>query len=153
MNSALVNDGLGNSSLGNSSLGNSTETTPRTASRFELAVALVLLAVGAATSCVLAAAWLTMYVGLVPFPVSIVAAGAWSLFLVRVASTWSDRRGVAAFPALVWILTLVTLDLAPGGDMPVPVGLRGLALLVVGGLIPLWVATFGRSLSPDAHRG
>lgn len=148
MNSTLVNDGLGNSRLASR-----TETPPRTTSRRELGVVLVLLAVGAATSCVLAAAWLTMYVGLVPFPVSILAAGAWSLYLVRVASTWSDRRGVAAFPALVWILTLVALDLGPGGDMPVPIGLRGLALLVVGGLIPLWVATFGRSLSPDAHRG
>lgn len=131
----------------------STPTTERATSRIELVVALVLLAVGAAASCVLAAAWLTMYVGPVPLPVSILAAGAWSLFLVRVASTWSDRKGVAAFPALVWILTLVALDLGPGGDMPVPVGLRGLALLVIGGLIPLWVATLGRSLSPDAHRG
>ncbi|MDV8000611.1 hypothetical protein [Rhodococcus sp. IEGM 1408] len=142
-----------NRTLATSTLVKSTGTTPRTTSPGELGVALVLLAAGAATSCVLAAAWLTMYVGLVPFPVSILAAGAWSLFLVRVASTWSERRAVAAFPALVWILTLVALDLGPGGDMPVPVGLRGLALLVVGGLIPLWVATFGRSPSPDAHRG
>lgn len=119
----------------------------------ELCVALVLLAVGAVTSCLLAAAWLTMYVGPVPAPVTVLATGAWTLLLVRVAAAWSDRTVVAVFPALVWILTLVALDLGPGGDMPVPVGLRGLALLVVGGLIPLWVATFGRSLTPDAQRG
>ena len=65
--------------------------------------------VGAAAGRVLASAWLTMYLGPVPMPVSVLAAGAWSLFLVRVASTWSDRRIVAAFPALVWILTLVAL--------------------------------------------
>ncbi len=127
--------------------------TQRTTSPLELGLALVLLAAGAVSSCVLAAAWLTMYVGPVPLPVSVLAAGAWSLFLVRVARSWSARPIVAAFPALVWILTLVTLDLGPGGDMPVPVGLRGLALLAAGGLIPLWVATLGRSLSPDAHRG
>lgn len=125
----------------------------RTASPIELGLALVLLAVGAATSCVLTAAWLTVYVGPVPFPMTIVVAGTWSLFLVWVASRWSDRRVVAAFPALVWILTLVTLNLGPGGDMPVPIGLRGLVLLAVGGLIPLWVATSARSLTPDAHRG
>ena len=118
----------------------------------ELGVALSLLAVGAAASCVLAAAWLTMYVGTMPVPVTVVAAGAWSLALVRIASMWSDRAIVAAFPALVWILTLIALDLGPGGDMPVPVGLRGLALLAAGGLIPLWAATLGRSLRPDAHR-
>ncbi|MEH6818744.1 hypothetical protein [Dietzia psychralcaliphila] len=125
----------------------------RTASSIELGVALVMLAVGAATSCVLAVAWLTVYVGPVPAPFTILAAGVWSLFLVRVASAWSDRAMVAVFPALIWILTLVALNLGPGGDMPVPIGLRGLALLVVGGLIPLWVATLGRSLRPDAHRG
>lgn len=118
----------------------------RTASGVELGVALVLLAVGSATSCVIASAWLTMYVGPVPFPITVLAAGAWSLFLVRVAASWSDRTIVAVFPALVWILTLIALDMGPGGDMPVPIGLRGLALLAFGGLIPLWVATLGRSL-------
>ena len=119
----------------------------------ELAIALLLLAVGAVTSCVLAAAWLTMYLGPVAFPVSVLAAGAWSLFLVRVASSWSDRVMVAAFPAAVWILTLVAINLGPGGDTPVPIGLRGLALLVFGGLIPLWVATFPRSsASRQTHR-
>lgn len=125
----------------------------RVLSTVELAVALLLLATGAAVSCVLAVAWLGMYIGPVPVPVSILAAGVWSLLLVRVASAWSDRRAVAAFPALVWILTLVAVDLGPGGDMPVPIGLRGLGLLVLGGLIPLWVAVFGRSLTPDAQRG
>lgn len=131
---------------------------PRPASAVELGIALVLLAIGAATSCVLAAVWLTMYLGPVPLPISVLAAGAWSLFLVRVASTWSDRKIVAAFPALVWILTLVALDLGPGGDMPVPVGLRGLALLAFGGLVPLWVATLrvapgaARSVATDAQR-
>ena len=125
----------------------------RATSSAELGLALLLLAVGAATSCVVAAAWLTAYVGPVPFPMTIVGAGTWSLYLVWLATRWSDRRVVAAFPALVWILTLIALNLGPGGDMPVPIGLRGLALLVVGGLIPLWVAAFGRSPSPDAHRG
>ena len=120
-------------------------TRPRTGvSTGELAVVLVLLGTGAATSCVLAAAWLTMYLGPVPFPVTVLVAGVWSLLLVRAARMWSDRTAVAAFPALVWILTLVALDLGPGGDMPVPIGLRGLALLVVGGVIPLAVAALGR---------
>lgn len=125
----------------------------RSVSTVELSVALVLLAVGAATGCVLAAAWLTMWAGPVPFPITVLVAGAWSLLLVRVAMMWSDRPMVAAFPALVFTLTLIALDLGPGGDMPVPIGLRGLALLVFGGLIPLWVAAYSRSLTPDAHRG
>lgn len=136
--------------------GPATETgsdTGRSAiSTAELAVALVLLSVGSVTGCVLAAAWLTMWVGPVPFPITVLVAGAWSLFLVRIAAMWSDRKAVAAFPALVFILTLIALDLGPGGDMPVPIGLRGLALLVFGGLIPAWVAAYGRSLSPDTHR-
>lgn len=123
------------------------------ASAIELALALVLLAVGSAIGCLLAAAWLTMWVGPVPFPFSVLVAGGWMLLLVRVAGMWSDRRMVAAFPALVFILTLIALDLGPGGDMPVPVGLRGLSLLVFGGLIPLWVAAYGRSSSPYSHRG
>ena len=131
-----------------------TAAAPRrpAASVVELAAALVLLAIGAVAGCVLAAAWLTMYIGVVPVPISVLAAGAWSLFLVRVAAMWSDRRIVAAFPALVWVLTLIAIDLGPGGDTPVPVGLRGLALLVVGGLVPLWVATLWRSPAADAHR-
>lgn len=122
------------------------------ASTAELALVLVLLAVGSVTGCILAAAWLTMWLGPVPFPITVLAAGAWSLGLVRVASMWSERKAVVAFPALVFILTLIVLDLGPGGDMPVPISLRGLALLVFGGLIPLWVAAYGRSLSANAHR-
>ena len=130
----------------------STTAPRRPLETLELAVALVLLAVGSVVSCVLAAAWLTMYLGPVPAPLTILAAGVWSLLLVRVARKWSDRPAVAAFPALVWILTLVAIDIGPGGDMPVPIGLRGLGLLIFGGLIPLWVATFAPRLAPDAHR-
>ncbi len=130
-----------------------TEPGKAPVSTLELAVALVLLAVGSATGCVLAAAWLTQWVGSVPFPMTVLLAGGWSLILVRVAAMWSDRKAVAAFPPLVFIITLIALDLGPGGDMPVPIGLRGFALLVFGGLIPLWVAAYGRSLAPDPHRG
>lgn len=126
-----------------------TDSTPRPVSGIELAIALILLTVGAVTGAVLSVAWLTMRVGGIPFPITIVVAGAWSLFLVRVAAMWSDRKVVAAYPALVFILTLIALDLGPGGDMPMPVNLRGLALLVFGGLIPLWVAAYGRSLAVD----
>lgn len=118
----------------------------------ELALALLLLGIGAVLGCVLSSAWLTMYVGPVPVPISVLAAGAWSLFLVRVASMWSERRIVAAFPAVVWILTLVAINSGPGGDMPVPIGLRALVLLALGGLVPLWVATLRPSVAPDAHR-
>lgn len=124
----------------------------RAADTAELAVALVLLAVGAAASCVLAAAWLTMCVGPLPVPFTVVAAGAWSLLLVRVARMWSDRTAVGAFPVLVWLLTLVALDLGPGGDMPVPVGLRGLALLVAGGVLPLWAVVLRPRVAPEPQR-
>lgn len=127
-------------------------TRTRPAHPAELALALVLLAAGSAVSCVLASAWLTMYIGPVPMPISVLVAGAWTLVLVRIASMWSDRRIVAAFPALVWILTLIALNLGPGGDMPVPIGLRGLVLLALGGLVPLWVATLRTSVAPDTQR-
>ena len=131
-------------------LGMTTRSRPAgTPHPVDLAVALVLLAVGAVASCVLAAAWLTMYVGPVPFPISVLASGAWSLYLVRTSSRWSDRVLVTAFPAAVWILTLVAMNVGPGGDTPVPIGLRGLALLIFGGLIPLWVATLRPSDRPS----
>ncbi len=118
----------------------------------ELGIALGLLAIGAVTSCVLAVAWLTLYIGPFPVPFTVLAAGIWSLVLVKVARMWSDRTAVAAFPALAWILTLIALDLGPGGDMPVPIGLRGLALLAAGGLVPLWVATVRPATAPDSER-
>ena len=121
-------------------------------SRIELAAVLVLLAVGSATGCILTAAWLTQWVGTVPFPFTVLVAGAWSLVLVRVAAMWSDRTVVRAFPPLVFLITLIALDLGPGGDTPVPLSLRGLAFLVFGALIPLWTAAYAPSLTTDAHR-
>lgn len=124
-----------------------TAHSPNPVARIELAVALILLTAGSAIGCVLSAAWLSMWLGGIPFPFTVLVAGAWSLFLVWVAAKWSHSKVVAAFPALAFIVTLIALDLGPGGDMPVAISLRGLALLVFGGLIPLWVAVYGRSLS------
>lgn len=131
--------------------GSARGATPRTAaSTLELLLALVLLAIASAIGCVLCAAWLSMWRVGIPFPFTALVAGAWSLFLVWVASAWSDSKAVAAFPALTFIVTLIALDLGPGGDMPVAITLRGLALLTLGGLLPLWVAVYGRKVAPGS---
>lgn len=131
--------------------GTARAATPRTAaSTLELLLALVLLAIASAIGCVLCAAWLSMWLVGIPFPFTALVAGAWSLFLVWVASAWSDSKAVAAFPALTFIVTLIALDLGPGGDMPVAITLRGLALLTLGGLLPLWVAVYGRKVAPGS---
>lgn len=119
--------------------------------RLELAVALVLLAVAAALSAVFSAAWLTAYIAGVPVPLTIGVALLFGLALVRVARQWSDSTVLAVFPSAVFVLTIVALDLGPGGDMPVPLDLRGLGLVVAGGLVPMWVAAF--SPPPARSRG
>lgn len=112
--------------------------------RLELLVAVVLLAIAATLSAVFSAAWLTAYIAGFPVPLTIVVALVFGLLLVRVARMWSDSTVVAVFPSAVFVLTIIVLNLGPGGDMPVPLDLRGLGLVVAGGLIPMWVAAFGR---------
>lgn len=110
--------------------------------RLELGVALVLLAVAASASALFSAAWLTAYVGGVPTPATIVVALVFGVVLVKVASMWSDSTAVALFPSAVFVLTIIAFGFGPGGDMPVPLDLRGLGLVVAGGLIPMWGAFF-----------
>ena len=128
-------------------------TGARPAGRGELAVAVALLAVASALGCVLCSAWLMLRVGPVPLPLTVLAAAAWGWWLVRLARRWSTDPLVALVPSLVWIVTLVVLDLGPGGDTPVPISLRGLALLVAGGLLPLWWAVLQRVPAAHAPRG
>lgn len=124
--------------------------------RLEFAVALVLLAAGSALSCVIAAVWLTARIGGIPVPLVVLGAGLWSVVLVRVARLWSPSRLVAAFPVAVWVLTLVALGLGPGGNAPVPVGLRSTALVVAAVVVPSWVAALApvrSGVAPQAERG
>ena len=115
--------------------------------RLVLAVVLVLLAIGAVASAVVESVWLMIRVGPVPLPVTVLAAAASSYLLVRVARRWSDSTAFVLAPIAVWLVTVVALDLGPGGDMVVPIGLRSLALVGAGALLPAWVAVFGGAVA------
>lgn len=89
---------------------------------------------GWAVLAVLAAAWLALVevfwlplrVGGVLFPLSVVAAVAGNLLLVRLAYRLSGSRVVAVLPALVWlVVALAAMVRRPEGDL-VLVGTGGL---------------------------
>jgi hypothetical protein len=67
--------------------------------------------------------WLPLRIGLIPVPLSVVAAVAGNLLLVSLAHRWSRSRVVAVLPAVVWVLV------ALAASMPRPEG----DLLIIGG--------------------
>mgnify|MGYP006976742798 FL=1 len=99
------------------------------------AALLVLLAVDGVLSAVLAAFFLPLRIGLVPFPVSALISGALNAALVWVGLQWfGDRsRAAAATPLWTWLACVAVFTVGgPGGD--VVFGTNGLgqyALLVL----------------------
>lgn len=70
-----------------------------------------------------------------PLPVTVLLAAVTTPWLVRMASTLTDRLSVAVLPLLVWILSLGVFGLAgPGGDLVLIQDWRSLLLLVAGAL-------------------
>lgn len=62
--------------------------------------------------------FLPLYLGSVPFPITAAVAVVTTPLLVSEAARLSSRRGVAAGPFVVWLLTVFVFGaLGPGGDM------------------------------------
>lgn len=86
-------------------------------------------------------AWLSVRVGTVPLPVSVLVAAVTTPLLVRAADRlWPGTR-IALAPLVVWLLVVVVTGLwSPAGPGMFPPDWRGI-LLVAAGLLPgTWVA-------------
>lgn len=62
--------------------------------------------------------WLPLAVGVVPLPLSVLAAVVGNLLLVRQARRWSGSRVVAVLPAVVWLVVALGATVRrPEGDL------------------------------------
>ena len=79
--------------------------------------------------------YLPLYLGTVPFPVTVLVAAATMPWLIRSAGTLHDRGLVVASPLLVWLLVIFVFGLlGPGGDAVLVPDWRTLLLLAAGAL-------------------
>lgn len=81
--------------------------------------------------------WLPLRVGGVPVPLSVVAAAAGNLLLVRLAHRLSGSRAVAVLPAVVWLVVALAATVRrPEGDLVLVgsgvIGAVGMAFLLCG---------------------
>ncbi|RBY94378.1 hypothetical protein DQ244_03400 [Blastococcus sp. TBT05-19] len=77
--------------------------------------------------------WLPLRVGGVPVPVSVLAAVAGNVLLVRAALHLSGSRVVAALPAVVWLVVAVAgMGRRPEGDLVITSGAVNLTFLAAG---------------------
>jgi hypothetical protein len=101
------------------------------------AVVLVILAVDGVFSAVMAAFFLSLHLGPVPFPISALISGALNAALVWVALQWTPSTRVAALPLWTWLGTIVVFTFpGPGDDAIFSAEWALLLLIVVGGLPP-----------------
>jgi hypothetical protein len=78
----------------------------------------VLVVAVAAWLAVVEVFWLPLKVGVVPVPLSVLAAVVGNLLLVRLAHRLSGSRAVAVLPALVWlVVALAAMVRRPEGDL------------------------------------
>lgn len=92
-------------------------------------------------------AWLSLRVGAVPLPLSVLVAAVTTPLLVRTADgLWPGTR-VALAPLAVWLLVVVVTGLwSPAGPGMFPADWRSLLLIAAGLLPSAWVA--GRPVRP-----
>jgi hypothetical protein len=108
---------------------------------------LVALLVDAVLLAAVELLYLPLWIGAVPFPITILLAAVTTPWLVRSAARLGGGGLVAASPLVVWVLGVLVLGVAgPGGDVLLPARWQSLALLG-GGMFPGAVA-LGRSLAP-----
>ncbi|SOC46857.1 hypothetical protein SAMN05660748_0487 [Blastococcus aggregatus] len=94
--------------------------------------------------------WLPLKAGVVPVPLSVLAAVVGNLLLVRLAHRLSGSRVVAVLPALVWlVVALAAMVRRPEGDLVLVgtgvTGWVGMAFLLLGVLAAAFAA--GRVLA------
>jgi hypothetical protein len=86
-------------------------------------------------------AWLSLRVGAVPLPVSVLVAAVTTPLLVRAADAVLPGTRLAFVPVVVWLVVVLATGLwSPAGPGMFPPDWRGI-LLVAAGLLPAaWVA-------------
>ena len=123
----------------------------RSAGRAVAGLQVVGLVTAAVMLAVLELLYLPAYVGAWPAPVSVLAAGLTTPWLVHVAASVSRRPLVAATPLVAWLVTVFVVGtMGPGGDVLLPVSPRALwrsLLLLIAGVIP-GAVVLGRALNP-----
>lgn len=113
-------------------------------------VSAVLVVALAAWLAIVEVFWLPLKVGVVPVPLSVLAAVAGNLLLVRLAFRLSGSRVVAVLPALVWlVVALAAMVRRPEGDLVLVgsgvTGAVGMAFLLFGVIAAAFAA--GRVLA------
>jgi hypothetical protein len=101
------------------------------------AVVLTLLAVDGVISALLAAFFLSVHLGPVPFPISALISGLLNAALVWVGLQWTSTPRLAALPLWTWLATVAALTFpGPGDDAVFSAQWLLLLLIVVGALPP-----------------
>ena len=100
------------------------------------AVVLTLLSVDGAISAVLAAFFLPLRLGSVPFPISALISGLLNAGLVWAALQWTSSPRLAALPLWTWLATVAGLTFPGPGDDAVFSAEYALLLLIVLGALP-----------------
>ena len=109
------------------------------------AVVLTLLAVDGIISAVLAAFFLSLRLGPVPFPISALISGLLNTALVWVALQWTSSPRLAALPLWTWLATVAGLTFPGPGDDAVFSAEWALLLLIVVGALPPAVLLYRRT--------
>lgn len=100
-------------------------------------VVLTLLAVDGVLSAILAAFFLSLRLGPIPFPISALISGALNAALVWVAMQWTPSPRLATLPLWAWLATVAALTFpGPGDDAVFSAQWQLLLLIVVGALPP-----------------
>lgn len=101
------------------------------------AVVLTLLAVDGVISALLAAFFLSVHLGPVPFPISALISGLLNAALVWVGLQWTSTPRLAALPLWTWLATVAAFTFpGPGDDAVFSAQWLLLLLIVVGALPP-----------------
>lgn len=101
------------------------------------AVVLALLAVDGVISAVLAALFLPLHLGSIPFPISALISGLVNVALVWAALHWTSSPRLAALPLWAWLITVAAFAFpGPGGDRVYSAQYSLLVLIVLGALPP-----------------
>ena len=109
------------------------------------AVVLTLLALDGIISAVLAAFFLSLRLGPVPFPISALISGLLNAALVWVAMQWTSSPRVAALPLWTWLATVAGLTFPGPGDDAVFSAEYLVLLLIVLGALPAALLLYRRT--------
>lgn len=100
------------------------------------AVVFALLAVDGVVSALLAAFFLPLRLGPIPFPVSALISGGLNAALVWTALQWTPSHRLAGLPLWTWLATVAVLTFPGPGDDAVFSAQWQLLLLIVAGALP-----------------